>query len=93
MSYKEKVYPCSQSKSTDELSEKSRKLIVVCYENLYHVQELQKQAHDKGVKLWSYAFSGKVCWNSKFIKTKQNRKLEAKFFGPFQVFHPVGKQA
>ena len=31
--------------------------------------------------------------NSKFIKTKRNRKLEAKFFGPFRVFHPVGKQA
>ena len=31
--------------------------------------------------------------NSKYIKTKQNRKLEAKFFGPFQVLHPVGKQA
>ena len=31
--------------------------------------------------------------NSKYIKTKQNRKLEAKFFGPFQVRHPVGKQA
>ena len=31
--------------------------------------------------------------NSKFIKTKRNRKLEAKFFGPFRVLHPVGKQA
>ena len=31
--------------------------------------------------------------NSKYIKTKQNRKLEAKFFGPFRVLHPVGKQA
>ena len=31
--------------------------------------------------------------NSKYIKIKQNRKLEAKFFGPFRVLHPVGKQA
>ena len=31
--------------------------------------------------------------NSKFIKTKRNHKLEAKFFGPFQVLHPVEKQA
>ena len=31
--------------------------------------------------------------NSKFIKTKRNCKLETKFFGPFQVLHPVGKQA
>ena len=31
--------------------------------------------------------------NSKYIKTKQNQKLKAKFFGLFQVLHPVGKQA
>ena len=31
--------------------------------------------------------------NSKYIKTKQKRKLEAKFFGPFRVLHPVDKQA
>ena len=31
--------------------------------------------------------------NSKYLKTKQNRKLEAKFFIPFQVLHLVKKQA
>ena len=31
--------------------------------------------------------------NSKYIKTKHNRKLEAKFFGPFRVLYPVRKQA
>ena len=31
--------------------------------------------------------------NSKYIKTKCNRKLEAKFFRPFRVLHPVGSQA
>ena len=31
--------------------------------------------------------------NSRYIKTKRKRKLEAKFFGPFRVLHPVGKQA
>ena len=31
--------------------------------------------------------------NSKYIKTKQNQKLKAKFFGPFQVLHLVCKQA
>ena len=41
----------------------------------------------------SYAPGDKVWLNSKYIKTKRNRKLEAKFFGPFRVLHPVGKQA
>ena len=31
--------------------------------------------------------------NSKYVKTKRNWKLEAKFFGPFRVLRPVGKQA
>ena len=31
--------------------------------------------------------------NSKFIKTKRNRKLESKFFGQFRVLHPIEKQA
>ena len=26
------------------------------------------------------------------MKTKRNRKLKTKFFGPFWVFHPAGKQ-
>ena len=66
--------------------------MIVCQENLYYTQELQKQAHDKGVKPQSYAPGEKIWLNSKYIKTNCNRKLEAKFFGPFQVLHPVGKQ-
>ena len=67
--------------------------MIVCRENLYHAQELQKRAHNKGVKPRSYAPNNKVWLNSKYIKTKQNRKLEAKFFGLFQILHPFGKQA
>ena len=66
--------------------------MIIYQENLHHAQELQKQAHNKGVKLRSYVPSDKVWLNSKYIKTKQNRKLEAKFFGLFQVLHPVRKQ-
>ena len=67
--------------------------MIVCQENLYHVQELQKRAHNKGVKPKSYVSDDKVWLNSKYIKIKRNRKLEAKFFGPFWVFYPVEKQA
>ena len=92
MSYEEEVDPRSKSKSADELSAELRELMIVCRENLHHAQELQKRAHDKGVKPRSYAPGDKVWLNSKYIKTKQNRKLEAKFFGPFQVLYPVEKQ-
>ena len=61
-------------------------------ENLYYAQELQKQAYNKSVKPKSYATGDKVSLNSKYIKTKQNWKLEAKFSGPFRVLHPVSKQ-
>ena len=67
--------------------------MTVCRENLHHAQELQKRAHDKGVKPRSYTPGNKVWLNSKYIKTKWNRKLEAKFFIPFRVLHPIGKQA
>ena len=93
MSYEEEVNPRSQSKSANELSKELRELMVVCRKNLNNAQELQKRAYDKRVKLWSYAPGKKVWLNSKFIKTKQNRKLEAKFFELFRVLHPVGKQA
>ena len=70
MSYKEDVDPRSKSKSADELSAELRELMIVCRENLHHAQELQKRAHDKGVKPRSYAPGDKVWLNSKYIKTK-----------------------
>ncbi len=93
VSYKEDIDPCSQSKSANELATKLRELMIVCRENLQHAQKLQKQYHDKHAKPRSYASGEKVWLNSKYIKTKQNRRLETKFFGPFRVLHLVGKQA
>ena len=93
MSYEEEVDPRSKSKSVDKLSAKQRELMIVCQENLHHAQELQKRAYNKSVKPRSYVPSDKVWLNSKYIKTKQNQKLEAKFFGPFRVLHSVKKQA
>ena len=66
--------------------------MTVCRENLHHAQKLQNRAHNKGVKPKSYTPGEKVWLNSKYIKIKQNRKLEAKFFGPFRVLHLVSKQ-
>ena len=93
MSYEEKVDPRSKSKSANKLSAELRELMIVCQENLYHTQKLQKQTHNKDIKPRSYVSSENVWLNSKYIKIKQNQKLEIKFFGPFQVLHPVKKQA
>ncbi len=91
VSYKKDVDPRSQSKSADKLATELRELIAVCKENLQHAQELQKQYHNKHAKPRSYTPDDKVWLNSKYIKTKQNWKLEAKFFGLFRVLHPVSK--
>ncbi len=91
--FKEDLKPYLRSWSTDKLAEELRKLMEVCYQSLLHVQELQKKVYNKEVKPCSYASSEKIWLNSKYIKTKQNKKLEKKFFRPFQVLHVVGKQA
>ncbi len=92
VSFEEDVDPRSRSCSVNKLAEELRELMEVCCQNLLHAQELQKKAHDNGVKSRSYAL-GKTVWlNSKYIKTKRNTKLKSKFFGPFRVLHTVGKQ-
>ena len=91
--YKKKVDLYFQSKLVYELATELKELMATCKEILQHIEKLQKQYNDKHVKPRNYV-PGNIVWlNSKYIKTKQNRKLEAKFFGSFWVLHPVGKQA
>ncbi len=92
-SFKEDVDPRSRSHSANELAKELRELMEVCCQDLLHAQELLKKAHNKGVKSRSNAPSEKVWLNSKYIKTKRNKKLESKFFWPFRVLHIIGKQA
>ena len=93
VSFEKNTNPHSQSKSAEKLSAELQDLMIVCQENLHYAQELQKQAHNKSVKPKSYASGDKVWLNSKYIKTKRNWKLEAKFFRSFRVLHAVKKQA
>ena len=58
--YQEKVNSRFKSKSEEKLLTKLKELIIVCQENLYHTQELQKRAYNKGVKLRSYASNEEV---------------------------------
>ena len=91
--YEEDIDPCPKSKLADELSAELQELMTVCQENLHHAQELQKRAHNKGVKPKNQTPGDKVWLNSKYFKTKQNRNLDVKFFKPFRILYSVGKQA
>ncbi len=91
-SYEKDVHFGSQSKADDELATERKDLMTVHKDNLLHAIRLQKRYHNKYSKPRSYVPEEKVWLNSKYIKTKQNRKLESKFFGPFRVLHPVIKQ-
>ena len=70
ISFEKDTDPCSYSKTANKLLAELRELMSICRENLYHAQELQKQAHNKVVKPKSYAPGNKVWLNSKYIKTK-----------------------
>ena len=48
-----------------------------------HKNWKKKPANNKKVKSYSYVLSKKVKLNSKYIKTKREKMLENKFFGPF----------
>ena len=93
VSFKENIDPCSWSKTANQLLTELRELMTICRENLHHAQMLQKRAHNNGVKPRSYIPGDKVWLNSKYLKTKQNYKLEAKFFGAFRVLQSIEKQA
>ena len=89
--FKKSTNLCFRLKTANKLLTKLQKLMTICWKNLYQAQELRKQAHIKDIKFKSYAFGNKVWLNSKYIKTKQNQKFEAKFFRPFKVLHLVDK--
>ena len=65
ISFKEDVDPRSRSCSANKLAEKLTELIKICYQNRFHVQELQKRVHDKRIKNCSYVLGKKVWLNSK----------------------------
>ena len=45
-----------------------------------------KKAHNKRVKSHSYVPKKKIWLNSKYIKTKKNKKLKNNFLDPFESF-------
>ena len=57
--------------------------MAIYQQNFYHIQKLQKQAYNKGIKSQSYALGDKIWLSGKYFKIKQNYKLEAKFLSLF----------
>lgn len=57
------------------------------------LQRTSKASSRQGCDALELRPGKKVRLNSKYVKTKQNRKLKAKFFDPVRVLRPVGKQA
>lgn len=92
--YKDDVNLQSKSNSADKLLAQVKKPMIVCCKNFYLAKERQKCADKKYFKPRTYVSNNKIWLNSKqYIKTKQNWKLKAKLFGPFQVLNPLEKQA
>ena len=60
VSYEEDVDPCFKYKWTDKFSAELQELIIACWENLRLAQELQKRAHDTGLRSRSSAPDDKV---------------------------------
>lgn len=65
---------------------KVERMISICLQNLLNVSELQKRAHNKGVKPWSYAQGKKVWLDRKYINknkiqsSRPSSLLYSKFF-------------
>lgn len=57
--------------------------MTICFKYLQYAQKVQKQADNKNTKRKNYDPGDKVLLNSKYIKIKQNPKLENTFFGLF----------
>lgn len=70
--FKKKVDSCSKSKLANKLLSKLREEAIICRANFFFAQKLQKKTQNIGVKPKNCAFSNKIMFNSKYIKTKQN---------------------
>lgn len=93
VSYEDKLDLRLQSRAAEVKAKALQELLTECKINLQDAQESQARYYDKSVKERIYVPRETVWLASWHIKTKQNKKLEDKFFGPFKAIEPVGKQA
>lgn len=84
---------CSQSKIADMLLAKLKEVIIFCCKNFYYVSKIPKQAYNKNVKPKNDVSGNKILLYSKYIKSKCNRKQNAKFLELFRLFYLIRKKA
>ena len=58
--FEENINFCLRYCFVEKLARKLRKPIEICYQNLFHIQELQKKAHNKRIKSSSYTLGKKI---------------------------------
>lgn len=67
-------------KTADKLLVNLEELIIICKKNLNYVE---KYVNNKSVKPKNYDYNKKIWLNNKYIKIKQNWKLDTQFFETF----------
>ena len=67
--------------------------MVVCKKIMLAAQQSQAEYADEYRKLRDYKVDGYVWLDTKYIRTKRNRKLEFKNFGPFLITDVVDSQS
>ncbi len=93
MSWDEDIDPRSRSKAAVENAKHLFTLMGVCKDAILTAQQSQAEYADKHRKSRDYKVGDSVWLNTKYIRTKRNRKLEFKNFGPFLITDVVGLQS
>ena len=94
MSFEDPANFKAKSKSANEHARYLAELLNVLKTNLAHAQEQQAKYKDARTKTSvEFQVGSYVNLNAKNIRTKRNKKLEWKSFGPFKVLETIGDQA
>ena len=93
MTFEEPSDPRAKSVSAKAHAKHLDSLMEVCKEALLAAQKHQKTFADKHSKPIQFAVGDYVWLRGKNIRTKRNRKLEWKAFGPFEILKKHGDQA
>ena len=93
MSFEDPANLKAKSKSANKHAKELAELMNVLKTNLAYAQEQQAKYKDARTKAQKFKVGSYVNVNGKNIRTKRNKKLEWKSFGPFKVLKEIGDQA